>query len=148
MDCSLLCSLPGSSVHGISPARILEWVTVSFSRGSSQPRGWIWVSCLAGRFFTAEPPGKSKGFLSTVPQLECLWCFSHDHIGEEDHKSGLITSRQEYTPSSWLTATGVHFNHLARQCLQGFFTMELLPHSYPILYSLEGSHSAQPILLR
>ena len=33
------CSLPGSSVHGILQARILEWVAISFSRGSSQPRG-------------------------------------------------------------------------------------------------------------
>ena len=32
------CSLPGSSVHGISQAKILEWVAISFSRGSSQPR--------------------------------------------------------------------------------------------------------------
>ena len=32
------CSLPGSSVHGILQARILEWVAISFSRGSSQPR--------------------------------------------------------------------------------------------------------------
>ena len=38
------CSLPGSSVHGISQARILEWVAVSFSRGSSQPRDWTYVS--------------------------------------------------------------------------------------------------------
>ena len=45
------CSPPGSSVHGISHARILEWVAVSFSRGSSWPRDWIWVSCIAGRFF-------------------------------------------------------------------------------------------------
>ena len=35
------CSLPGSSVDGISQARTLEWVAVSFSRGSSQPRDWI-----------------------------------------------------------------------------------------------------------
>ena len=34
------CSLPGSSVHGILQARILEWVAISFSRGSSQPRNW------------------------------------------------------------------------------------------------------------
>ena len=49
----------GSSVHGILPARILEWVATSFSRGSSQPRDWTQVSYLAGGFFTAEPPGKS-----------------------------------------------------------------------------------------
>ena len=40
MDCSLL----GSSVHGIFQARALEWVAISFSRGSSQPRGWTRVS--------------------------------------------------------------------------------------------------------
>ena len=37
---------PGSSVHGILKARILEWVAISFSRGSSQPRGRTWVSCM------------------------------------------------------------------------------------------------------
>ena len=37
-------SLPGSSVHGISQARILEWVAISFSRGSSQPRDWTHIS--------------------------------------------------------------------------------------------------------
>ena len=52
------CSPPGSSVHGISQARILEWVAISFSRRSSQPRDRIHVSSLAGRFFTSEPPGK------------------------------------------------------------------------------------------
>ena len=39
-------SLPGSSVHGISQARILEWVAISFSRGSSQPRDRTHVSCI------------------------------------------------------------------------------------------------------
>ena len=39
-------------VHGISQARILEWIAVSFSRGSSQPRDRIRISCIAGRFFT------------------------------------------------------------------------------------------------
>ena len=46
------CSLPGSSVHGICQARILEWVAISFSRGSSRPRDQTWVFCIAGRFFT------------------------------------------------------------------------------------------------
>ena len=41
------CSLLGSSVHGISQARMLEWVTMPFSRGSFQPRGRIWASCIA-----------------------------------------------------------------------------------------------------
>ena len=46
------CSLPGSSIHGIFQARVLEWVAISFSRGSSWPMDRTWVSCIAGRRFT------------------------------------------------------------------------------------------------
>ena len=57
-------SLPGSSVSGILQARIPEWVTIPFSRGSSQPRNRTGVSCIAGRFFTLwatrEAPCKCK----------------------------------------------------------------------------------------
>ena len=52
------CSLSRSSVHGIFQARTLEWVAISFSRGSSQPRDWTLVSCIAGRLLLAEPQGK------------------------------------------------------------------------------------------
>ena len=51
-------SPPGSSVHGILQARILEWVAFPFSRGSSWPRDQTPISCIAGRFLTTEPPGK------------------------------------------------------------------------------------------
>ena len=46
------CSLPGSTVHGILKARILEWVAISISRGSSCLRDWTCVSCIADSFFT------------------------------------------------------------------------------------------------
>ena len=46
------CSLSSSSVYGAVQARMLEWVAIPFSRGSSQPRDQTWVSCIAGRFFT------------------------------------------------------------------------------------------------
>ena len=46
------CSLPGSSVHGILQARILEWIAIPFLRGSSQLRNCTSVFCIAGRFFT------------------------------------------------------------------------------------------------
>ena len=49
------CSLPGSSVRGILQARILEWIAISFSRGSSWPRDWTQVSRIAGRHFTDWP---------------------------------------------------------------------------------------------
>ena len=45
------CSLPGSSLHGILQARVLEWVAISFSRGSSRPRDQTRVSCIPGRRF-------------------------------------------------------------------------------------------------
>ena len=45
------CSPSGSSVHGILQARRLEWVAMPSSRGSSYPRDWTHVSCIAGRFF-------------------------------------------------------------------------------------------------
>ena len=51
------CSPPNTSVHGISQARILEWVAISSSRESSWPRDWTWISCvswLAGGFFTTS----------------------------------------------------------------------------------------------
>ena len=49
---SMGCSLPDSSVHGIFQARVLEWVTISFSRGSSRPRDRTQLSRIAGRRFT------------------------------------------------------------------------------------------------
>ena len=56
-SCPTLCDpmdsiLPGSSVHGILQARMLEWVAIPSSTGSFWPKDWIWVSCIAGRFFT------------------------------------------------------------------------------------------------
>ena len=78
-SCLTLCdpmdsSSPGSSVHGILQARILEWVAIPFSRGSSWPRDQTLVSCIPGRFFTIwatrETPRWSK---STSIMLVHLW---------------------------------------------------------------------------
>ena len=55
------CSPPGSSVHDILQAWILEWVAISLSRGSSQPRDWTQVACIAGRFFKTEHDLKKEG---------------------------------------------------------------------------------------
>ena len=55
------CSPPGLSVHGNLQARILEWVDVPFSRGSSQPRGIEPRSpALQADFLQSEPPGKPE----------------------------------------------------------------------------------------
>ena len=60
-SCPALCdpmdySSPGPSVHGISQARILEWVAISFSWKSSQHKDQTHVFCIISRFFTTEPP--------------------------------------------------------------------------------------------
>ena len=57
------CSLPGYSVHGILQARIVEWVVLPFSRGSSQPMVRTCFSCIAGRFFT----------IWTTREALCCW---------------------------------------------------------------------------
>ena len=77
--CPVLCnpmdySLPGSSALGILQGRILEWVAVPFSRGSFRLRDRSLVSCIAGRFFTTEPPGKPN-------QYHMVFYFSKDRCG-------------------------------------------------------------------
>ena len=68
-----------SSVHGIFQARILEWVAISFTRGSSWPRDWSHVSCIVGRFFTSKPPWKPILLLLTK-----IWMFGARKIRQED----------------------------------------------------------------
>ena len=66
------CSLPGSSVHGIFQERILEWVSISFSRGSSQPRDWKQVFCITSRFFTVWANREAHCFKQTL-SFHTLW---------------------------------------------------------------------------
>ena len=82
--CLTLCDLMDYAVHGILQARILEWVAFPFSRGSSQPRDWTQVSCIAGRFFTN-------------------WAISEAPIHEESTQITLITSQRPHfqAPSYW-----------------------------------------------
>ena len=62
------CSPPSSSIHGILQARILEWVAISFSRGSSQPRDRTQVSHIAGRRFNLCTTGEALKYKNTVSQ--------------------------------------------------------------------------------
>ena len=58
------CSLPGSSVHGILQARILEWVAVPASRGSFQPKVRTQISCITGRFITTWATRETQELLT------------------------------------------------------------------------------------
>ena len=65
------CSLPDSSVHGIFQARILEWVAVSFSRGSCPSRDQTWVSSITGRFLTNGATREAQKYRGE-PRLKCI----------------------------------------------------------------------------
>ena len=72
--CLTLCDLkdhspPGSSVHGIFQARILEWVVISFFRGYSWPRDWTWAFWIAARFFTISATRKAHSVVKSCPPL-------------------------------------------------------------------------------
>ena len=72
------CGPPGSSVHGIIQARILEWVAISSSRGSSQPRNWTHISCgscIAGGIFTCWAIGEAH--LSRILPSYSTWKEKH-----------------------------------------------------------------------
>ena len=67
-----LCGSPGSSVHGISQAKILEWIAIPFSRGSSWSMDWTQVSPIAGRFFTIWATRETPGVGVTLYQILLL----------------------------------------------------------------------------
>ena len=83
------CSLPGSSIHEIFQARILEWVAISFSRGSSQPRNWTWVSCIVGRQFTIWATREAR----RTCILFCPW----EHMSYHSADSNAINLFHEYS---------------------------------------------------
>ena len=86
------CGPPGSSVHGTFPARILEWVAISFSRGSSRPRDQTQVSCLAGRVFTTEPP--SKPYIYTINIYVCVYALYMGFLGGSGGKVSTCNGRR------------------------------------------------------
>ena len=67
------CSLPCSSIHGIFQARVLEWIAISFSRGSSGPRDWTWVSHITGRHFTIWATREACSETHYQIIMLCLW---------------------------------------------------------------------------
>ena len=73
------CSPPGSSVHGISQAKILEWVAIPFSRGSSWPSDQTQVSCIESRFFTTWATRKA---LQNIISID-IW----DNLGQGESAS-------------------------------------------------------------
>ena len=75
------CSLPGSSLHGILQARVLEWVAISFSRGSSQPRDRTLVSCIPGRHFDLWAAREVLLFLFSAVFQKLFYCIQRIMTG-------------------------------------------------------------------
>ena len=88
----------GSSVHRILQARILEWVAILFSRGSSQPRHWTWVSHIAGRFFTVWATREASGTTVREPKGTTLRPLSESSL-QNLLLSKLSPSQQRVQPS-------------------------------------------------
>ena len=70
------CSLQGSSIHGVFQARVLEWVAISFSRGSFPPRDRTQVSCTVGRCFTILAREMVKYRFPSPTSSQRFWCLS------------------------------------------------------------------------
>ena len=74
------CSPPSSSLHGILQARILEWVAIPFSRGSSWHRDQTQVSSIAGRFFTVWATREAPFLLVPPITYQRAWGSSTRHV--------------------------------------------------------------------
>jgi len=103
------CSLPGSSVHGTFQARILEWVAISSSKGSSWPSDWTLFSCFSciGRWILYLPPLSHLGSPYIYPMTRQLFpqAFTHRNkntcprkeLYEKVHSSFLYTCQKLQT---------------------------------------------------
>ena len=80
------CSLQGSFVHRFFQAKVLEWVAITFSRGSSQLRDRTWVSCIAGRhFYCLSHQGRTE-----VCEKRCWFWFPKD--GDRKEHRQMVTA--------------------------------------------------------
>ena len=109
------------SIHWILQARILEWIAMPSSKGSSWPRDWSnvsCISCIANRFFTDEPPGKP---------------FTYDETGVTYFSKKVQRGKVSFSScqywwcilSTWLITADVDLDHLGEVCQSGFSTVKL-----------------------
>ena len=80
-SCMTLCNPMDYTVHGILQARILEWVAIPFSRGSSQPKDRTQVSHIAGKFFTSWATREAQEFWSTLSLLQGIFLTQESNWG-------------------------------------------------------------------
>ena len=121
------CSVPGSSVHGIFQATVLEWIAISFSRGSSQPRAWTQVSCIVDRRFT-------------------VWATREVSLPKVVVSLPKASSFQSSIPNFWPWHCSITYqNTLNKYYFGGRWNLLLLPSSLPGMVS--RSYSADTVLI-
>ena len=101
------CSPPGSSVHGILQARILELGSHSLFQGSSRPRDQTWVSRIAGRFFTIwatreTPKMMGATFKSLTPSTRAKPLMNFSHLWHQPRFTSVLPAMQE----TWVWSLG------------------------------------------
>ena len=77
---TLDCSLPDCSAHGSLQTKILEWVAIPFSRGSSRPKDWTWVSCITDRFFTISATWEAPGVYTVSKNKTWSWLWLRPRV--------------------------------------------------------------------
>ena len=116
------CSLQRSSVRGIIQARVLEWVAISFSRGSSQPRDQTWVSHTAGRHFTIWATGSKQ----EKEYVKAVYC-------HPAYLTYICRVHHEKCQAEWSTAgikiAGRNINNLS-WCLFGIYSLTVFSWLY------------------
>ena len=119
------CSLPGSSLHGITQAEILEWVSIPFSWGSFWPRDWTCISCITGRFFYLLSHQGSPRFWYTCIifcPFPVIWPSLQQSQGRKDRQIWalitvcLLISSERAPSSSALAMTGMMASRLQSPC--------------------------------
>ena len=100
------CSSPGSSVHGDAPARILEWIVMPSSRGSSQPRNRTQVSHMQLYSLPSEPPRK-PGLEWSVPEKTAQgWCLASSSCLAFTLETNLQPCQHHYVEDSVIDSWG------------------------------------------
>ena len=133
------CSPPGSSVHWILQARILEWVAISFSRGSSWPRDWTQDSWIAGRFFTIRATGKSQSHSVVSHSLWPHELYSPWNSPGQNTRVGNLPLFQEIEPRS-PTLQADSFTSWATRDAQEYWSGQPIPSSANLPYpGIEGN---------
>ena len=130
------CSLPGSSVHGIFQARILEWVAISFSRRSSQPRDWTQVFHTVGRRFTIWATGEVNSciYISIYVMYHSDWFEDVESACFDRSWFGLRMLNHPCFCRSWLCDLWMYCIQLANILLRIFASLLIRDIGYNFLF--------------